>query len=1415
MKRKLNWLNLPKAFAYMVLAAGVLQPMQALPASIDLATAPLANATTTAVLPNLMFILDSSGSMDWNFLPDWVDDSICKNTNGSYNLDCVNSPLFKSPDVNGVYYNPDIYYKPPVNAAGTPFGSQTTWTNVKNDAYSIQDRSGTTNLTTNYVDVEWCTDSSYNDCLRNDNYILPTVGILINGKSYNTPHTTTSTGTGSVVSGAPDNPSTTTRTFGPHYYRINPGEWCDTAKLVNCQPTQDSAHSFPARVRWCTNATYASAQTPPANTCQGLRAGSYKTIRFPTRYYVPGQAAVTAVAASATIRFTNNGCTSNSRKVGVKQIIINGTNILRSETNEYRYADDLVDAIRSKGANSGYSFAGSGDRLIITAPVSAGNVTNIISFTRTADSEPRCSFSLSPTTPQLGGYIAAAPAVAAGFTGSFTRTDIVSGSAYPRSAGRTDCVASTNSCTYAEEMTNFANWWTYYQTRMQTMKTATSLAFKPIDNRYRVGFIDIYGTNYLPAANFTAGTGNTKDLWYQKLFSMNPNGGTPLRSALARVGQIYAGQKPVGSADPVQYSCQQNFALLTTDGYWNGDTNYRGNTTGVNGLGGDLVGDNDGGTTPRPMYEGPTVSENSLADVAKYYFDTDLRTSALSNCIGAEGVDVCTNNVFMSGTDNNVKQHMTTFTLGLGVDGSLTYTSDYKTASSGDYYNIINGTGSSAVNWPVPVADTETAVDDLWHAAVNGQGTYFSAKDPGQLASGLNGALSAIGSKLGAGSAAATSSLNPVPGDNFAYVASYTTTKWQGNLEARTINLTTGDVSKAPSWCVEDTIDANCSSPSSITSSTAGGSTTYYCSTPNSTADLCVGGTLDGAICNVEVTKACTGTMRAKVGGTTDTRNIKMVGSAGSLVDFNYDNLSTTQKTYFTGTGLSQWALLSDDQKTVAAGANLVAFLRGQTGYEDRINNDVIARLYRYREATLGDITESQPEFLGKPVFKYTDAGYAAFLTAQATRAKTVYVGANDGMLHAFNAEDGTERWAFVPTLVIPKMWKLADKNYATLHTNYVNGRPIIADVYDTSVAPAKWRTILVAGLSGGGRGYYALDITDPTTPSLLWQIDSTNEANLGYSYGYPAITKKSDGTWVVLFTSGYNNTSPGNGKGYLYVRNAISGASIARIATGEGDGTTPSGLAKISIYADDPMRNNTAIVTYGGDLLGNLWRFDINTATAMKLATLKDDSGTAQPITTAPELGVAYGKRIVFVGTGKYLETSDLEDTQQQTLYAIKDDGVTSTITDPRAVMVQQTLTTDGAIRTASKNMVNLRAGRGWYIDFSDSGERINVDPTLDSGLLIAPTTVPSNTVCQPGGYGWLNYFNYLTGTNEDGIVSQKYDAPIVGINVYYTPDGVRHTSVVTANNPTPEQPAEQLPGTGRQLIFQGKRVIWRELIP
>lgn len=1446
---------------------------------LDLTTVPLANATNTTVLPNLMFILDNSGSMARDYTPDYMSSSIVSPPSDRTHYNCrdsgdddsgtvypgilsgssrildlcvIGDPPFMNPDMNTQYYNPEIRYTPGVNSDGSSRGDQSDPTNVRTDSYNSQNNNqlldGDTfvNLTTEYPDRLWCTINDPTSTERANSSICRLNGIDYgDGLGYNYPNSTFKYGRYSGY-GTPNQTVTENmldgliRTSGaPYYYRIKTSEYCTSADLKTCVASSvpTGAYTFPANSRWC--------KDEDLTECQAVQDKINGYI-YP-RYLGAITLGTPATFAEGTVRINSaaKNATINSLFVGGVNIIANSASAGNNNNSTNRrntLASSLATRINQRTGVSGYSASSSGGEVTITAEVGGAAGNGAISTP--INTSGSISFG---TINNLGGGTDAQAATPVTSPYEFERVEIIPAiTSYPKAVGRTDCAGAT--CTYAEEITNFGNWYTYYRTRMQAMKSSASQAFKTIDTRYRVGFVTIASTSYLPIARFDPGTGNQKDTWYTRLFSIDPSGSTPLRESLAVVGRIFAGK--LGGSDPIQYACQQNFALLTTDGYWNGNAGVRIDGTSIGNL------DND--EDDRPKYEGATSSSGSLADVAKYYFDTDIRSGTFNNCDGAiEGIDVC-------GTPTEYPdQRMVTFTLGLGIDGTLLYSDDYKTALSGDFADIKAG----VKNWTVPAADTATAIDDLWHAAVNGEGTYFSARNPAQLTQGLNDALTSIEARIGAGAAAATSTLNPVQNDNTAYVASYTSVKWIGNLEARSINIVTGAVNENAIACVENVIPTPCGSPSFVEEDTLDGDTIYNCVTPEVESAADCGGEYypDDLQCKVQVQIACEGTMTGTKAGTvtpkvslnSDTRSIKIkVGS--DLEDFSLSSLTSAGldanfSTVFLSNNLSQWSSLTVDQQANVTPENLIKYLRGQRFYEERSSNPIENRIFRLREAVLGDALESKPAFIGRPTFNYSDPGYLAFKSANENRPGTVYIGTNDGMLHAFDSETLVERWAYIPSVAIPNLWKLADKNYATNHANFVNGDPIISDICTANCTDpdnAVWKTILVAGLNGGGRGFYALDVTDPTTPALLWEFTPNsnpsieNSQNLGYSYGQPLITKLSDGTWVVLLTSGYNNIpdnntfysnsgirnrqvpplfNTGNGQGYLYILNAATGAQQASaLGTGVGSVALPSGLSRISAYADDVEKNNTAQYVYGGDLLGNVWRFDINQPAVVgsnpfNLAKLYSDEAATlpQPITTKIELGLVNGKRVIFVGTGKYLQLNDLEDTQLQSMYAIKDDDAVSVLVNPRMTLTQQTFDDPtGDVRTMdSPQPVDFVGGRGWFVDLPDDGERQNIAGQLILGTLIFPTTVPSNTVCSPAGFSWLNFLDYKTGTAIESDVSRRTKAPIVGLNIIYI-DGKPIVSAVTAADPTPRL----VPGidfASSPIGFQKKRVIWRELLP
>ena len=901
----------------------------------------------------------------------------------------------------------------------------------------------------------------------------------------------------------------------------------------------------------------------------------------------------------------------------------------------------------------------------------------------------------------------------------------------------------------------------------------------------------------------------------------------------------------------MQYSCQQHFLLLVIDGYWN-----ESDSSAIKTVDGSDIDnrDNDLSTAPKPYYDGqqasttcPTVggtrssasSCRTLADIAHYYYNTDLRTSTFGNATNSStSQDVSLNNVPITPDDANSAQHMSFFGMALGVDGTLEYRADYDTAATGAYHDILTGSR----NWPAVANLDPTGIDDLWHAAVNGHGKYFSARNPATVTAGLVSALSKMSARVGSASAAATSNLEPVAGDNFAFLPTYTTVEWVGDLQERTIDPDTGRVSS----------DSNC------------GVTGSGCVW--SAQDL-----LDNQ--------------------TWSARQIYVAPISGATGDplrlFTYDRLTATEQGYFLPSTLSQFPALFVSNPADITATNLVDFLRGNRGLEQ--DGDIAhPQIWRRRSHVLGDIVDTRPVFVKAPQFSYGDAGYATFKTSStaAARKPVVYVSANDGMLHAFNAytsyvtvqgariNPGEEMWAFIPSAVMPAIKTLGDFRYA--HQYFVDGLITVGDV-NFGGSDSDWHTILVGGLGGGGKSLYALDVTDPLNPTYLWEF--TDATRLGHTYGAPSINKLPNGEWVVLFASGHNNA---DGQGYLFAVDVKTGAlkSGFPMATGTGSALSPSGLSKINVWADDPIRSNMAQYVYGGDLNGDLWRFDLdpdNTfgsnhtgVDVFQLAHLTDDSNNPQPITTSPEMTkLDSGTRVILVGTGRYLGLSDLANTQTQSFYMMKDlltptqstwnprvDNVTSggatisafvqrkliSLKDDGTAITQQMIKIDSAgnivydashvpvMETVEARMVcsgpssyvshttNTCAGEtggtldlstqaGWYVDLPDTGERENVDPLLFYGTVVFPTNVPASSACTSGGHSFLNAVDYKSGLGLTPIVSAKFwSALIVGISPLITSRGTSiSVQLSSGTNVTVDVQ------TGSQT-FSNRRSLWRE---
>lgn len=1186
----------------------------------------------------------------------------------------------------------------------------------------------------------------------------------------------------------------------------------------------------------------------------------------------------------AFLSFTMGGANNSGDKVTSLRIgppggpavdlIVAGGVSCGSGCSNTQMANRLRDAINALTGTHGYTSTASAGSVTITAPAGTGSERNGWPMTW-ADSGLNNQDGLSlgggstvgdlshSTTAFTGGINPQlAGSAARTGVGTFVRTNIVSGQTYPKGPGRSDCAGAT-ACTYEEEMTNFANWFAYYRTRFQMAKTSIGRAFLTLGSDFRVGFmtINFSTTHWLAVNDFNTAATEQKDQWFGKLYNATDSGSTPLRGALSRAGRYYGNQNPGGTmgASPIQQSCQPSYSILTSDGYWNDSSGYyqlNGSTS---------VGNQDSGTGNPPAevppyatkssgsWDGNGVS-NTLADVAMYYYKTDLRTDLADQ-------------VPSSGKDNAPHQHMTTFTVGMGLAGTFNYDPNYETQVAGDFKDVTQGTKF----WPNPGSQEEAKLDDLWHAAVNGRGKFFSAQDPVALANGIAETLNSVQSRIGAGAAAATSNLQPVAGDNFAFTAQYQTVEWSGDLKARTIDLSTGAVATRELWSAQALLDQRDHGTRRIL--------TFDPADTDPTATVVVN----------SVTRTQNGNrLRSFCAKDSPAANYPRCDDGGLLTATemadHFDPLGGANGALYQSV---PWPTDGSNRHLSATKVSLIDYLRGETVNETSGGSGT-TDLYRNRAHLLGDIVNAQPAYVKAPPFQYSDANYSAFKSANATRFGMVYAAANDGMLHAFATDpdgspyfqtagiatpvtgddtftgtlstdpvsgEGSENWAYVPDMVFPTLKRLAETNYATNHRYSVDGSPVVGDVCTGACSSAgAWRTILVAGLNKGGRGYYALDITSPQAPVALWELKGgsaaaciandaavdgtqTGDCNIGFTFGNPVIAKRpSDGKWVVFVTSGHNNISPGDGQGHLYIVDAQTGVILQRISTPVGDTTTPSGLARINGWVDNASVNNTVKTIYGGDLLGNLWRFQLEAAAPLSantlslLGTLTDPAGTPQPITTRPELGQDPETlaRIIFVATGKFLGVPDKADQQRQSVYAIKDpmnvQNMTGVVTMARsggtiAGFRQQTFTATSTTRAIADNTpVDFATENGWFIDLPDGGstspsERVNVDPILQLGTLVVPSNVPSNDTCVAGGYGWVNFFDFRSGGFIQGsagnMVSTKISASlVVGINVVQLPGGTVKTIVTTADNQQITQDTPVAPSN-----IAGRRVTWREM--
>ncbi len=503
-------------------------------------------------------------------------------------------------------------------------------------------------------------------------------------------------------------------------------------------------------------------------------------------------------------------------------------------------------------------------------------------------------------------------------------------------------------------------------------------------------------------------------------------------------------------------------------------------------------------------------------------------------------------------------------------------------------------------------------------------------------------------------------------------------------------------------------------------------------------------------------------------------RASQQMPEASSRKIFSWDPTATgTRK----GIQFSWNALNADQQGALnlsaegvndGAGPSRLLYLRGEQGNEQQNGGS-----FRDREHPLGDIVHSDPLFVSDQDYGYDlqgggsalateGAAYAAFRNSAVYRSRPpmLYVGANDGMLHAFHADTGEELFAYVPDAVIDGLSALTSPNYE--HRYYVDGSPWAADVW----LEGQWRTVLVSSLGAGGKAVFALDITNPeyfSSDDVLWEF---SDAELGFTIGQATIARMANGEWAAIFGNGYESSGK---RAQLFIVNLSDGSLIRRIDTLAGGSGSPNGLS--SPIPVDINGDAVADFIYAGDLLGNLWKFDVTDPSAanwkvaygssfspLPLTTARDGLGKPQPITSKPEVGRhPRGGVMVYFGTGKYFETGDDlvgSSPQVQRFYAIHDRGEMVDVTtdlQEQSILVEMKHA-DVRVRVTSKEPVDWTARKGWYLDLLSpllgaQGERVVASPVLRYGRVIFTTLIPDPDPCKYGGSSWLMELDALTG--------------------------------------------------------------------
>lgn len=981
------------------------------------------------------------------------------------------------------------------------------------------------------------------------------------------------------------------------------------------------------------------------------------------------------------------------------------------------------------------------------------------------------------------------------------------------------------------ELVNFANWFSYYSTRESGAKAATSLAFASFGANIKLAWQllnsctsssspecspcrldDTYddGTPWYPNGPHCANQyspaltdlGRFKDGlredFFNWLFTIPTDiGTTPTRSATLRAGELLKQEKSYrteGFGNKL-LSCQQNFHIVVTDGLWNGDNRngvFQSPTQDDQSLT-HLPGDSELKYGAYDYQGEQAIYDHSLnnvlADAAFHYWKTDLMPGLDNNVKRFKkdysdkdgntitvppGQDEWDIPAFVWNPKNNPAywQHMVNYNVIMGMEPAIVTAQKSSnppcpvTADPDPWAQTYAGLRSGSCDWTDKLDEGRIQVNDIWHAGVNSRGNFFSANDPQELIDALTEIVSDILERTSRGAASSVSS-SVITSGSLAFSPGFDSSHWSGLLTAKQVDNDGSFVSPAVWDLACNLTGGNCTS----TGSTVAKQTTRKVFTYNNNSRI-----------KFSDSSAAKGIVKSNI------------EAAGMHTRLGIDS-----------------SILAD---------YIIAYVKGDQDQEQSNGGKL-----RNRESVLSDIIHGSPIVMRGPSEGYDDSkwpngsaernaadsnnGYLDFQIANKNRENMVFVGSNTGMLHAVKAEDGEEKWSYIPSAALKNIHKLADPQFE--HWSFVDNTPVINDAFFNN----KWHSVLIGGMRYGGQSFFAIDVTKGVNdgkPKILWEFSDSNDPDMGYSYGQAQIVRLSgNGKWVALIPNGYNNSKPdysnpkdprnhtsSTGNAVLFVVELETGKLLAKLDTGVGSPESPNGLATPiavdSAYFQGGNRENNrgkAIdigtdYAYAGDLFGNLWRFDLRSDNPKEwgdsitkvVAGSRDRPITIQPkVVAVPDDDQTVAKDVVVIfGTGKYIEIPDRSiSIADQYLVGVYDGlGEASTPAQYNhnflgRSFVEQRFTSNSGRRTLSNYLVDVGSKDGWRIRLTDEGERIVNPLTLfGSQIAMATSTIPGGEdPCVGGGSSWLLAFDPVSG----GKPAVNVFAQVVGTTV--GPDG------------------------------------------